>query len=211
MQRFWVRYVILIGILVFSSGILMWAQFKQSKQMPLVDISQIPLNIGEWKGEEIVVDRQTKDILETEAVLMRNYINANNEKILLSIVYYKDSRVALHLPESCLMGQGSRLADRRLEKIEISFNNVFSSNSILTKSDRGNNLVIYFYETGNLMTSSYFTFRKQILLNKLNGKGTTGALVRFSINITDENKQDKLKVIQKFIKEIGQLLPKYLI
>jgi len=109
------------------------------------------------------------------------------------------------------MGQGSRLADRRLEKIEISFNNVFSSNSILTKSDRGNNLVIYFYETGNLMTSSYFTFRKQILLNKLNGKGTTGALVRFSINITDENKQDKLKVIQKFIKEIGQLLPKYLI
>jgi len=211
MQRFWVRYVILIGILVFSSGILMWAQFKQSKQMPLVDISQIPLNIGEWKGEEIVVDRQTKDILETEAVLMRNYINANNEKILLAIVYYKDSRVALHLPESCLMGQGSRLADRRLEKIEISFNNVFSSNSILTKSDRGNNLVIYFYETGNLMTSSYFTFRKQILLNKLNGKGTTGALVRFSINITDENKQDKLKVIQKFIKEIGQLLPKYLI
>lgn len=189
----------------------MWAQFKQSKQMPLVDISQIPLNIGEWKGEEIVVDRQTKDILETEAVLMRNYINANNEKILLAIVYYKDSRVALHLPESCLMGQGSRLADRRLEKIEISFNNVFSSNSILTKSDRGNNLVIYFYETGNLMTSSYFTFRKQILLNKLNGKGTTGALVRFSINITDENKQDKLKVIQKFIKEIGQLLPKYLI
>jgi len=86
MQRFWVRYVILIGILVFSSGILMWAQFKQSKQMPLVDISQIPLNIGEWKGEEIVVDRQTKDILETEAVLMRNYINANNEKILLAIV-----------------------------------------------------------------------------------------------------------------------------
>lgn len=211
MQRFWVRHLILVGVLVFFSSIIAWVQFKQPQQKTSVDISRIPLDIGEWKAEEIPIDKQTKDILETETVLMREYVNSKSEKILLAIVYYKDSRVALHLPESCLMGQGSRLTDRKPEKIGISDDNYFYANQIITKSDRGNNLVLYYFETENLCTNSYFKFRWRMLLNKLKGRSRSGALIRFSTVITENSLTNDLETLKRFMKEIGELLPNYLI
>lgn len=211
MQGFRLRYIILIGILTFFFGIITWLQFRQPQQRTSVDISKIPFNIGEWKAEEIPVDKQTKDILETESVLMREYVNSKDEKILLAIVYYKDTRVALHLPESCLMGQGSRLTDRKPEKIEISNDNYFYANQIITKGNRGNNLVFYYFETGSLRTNSYFKFRWQMLLNKLKGRSTSGALIRFSMVTIENNLTNDSETLKRFIKEMGELLPNYLI
>ncbi len=75
-------------------------QSKQSKQKTEIDLSKIPLDIGEWRGKEIPIDKQTKDILETNSVLIREYTNSKDDAISLAIVYYKDSRIAFHLPES---------------------------------------------------------------------------------------------------------------
>lgn len=211
MQRFWIRHLIVVVVLAFFSGIIARVQFKQPQQKALIDISEIPFNIGEWKAEEIPVDKETKDILETESVLMREYVNSKGKKILLAIVYYKDSRVALHLPESCLMGQGSRLTDRKAEKVGISDDNYFYATQIITKSDRGNNLVLYYFETGNLRTNSYFKFRLQMLLNKLKGRNTSGALIRFSMGITENSLTDDSETLKRFMKGIGELLPAYLI
>ncbi len=211
MQRFWARYLILVGVLFFFSGIIAWVQFKQPQEKKSIDISEIPFHIGEWKAEEIPVDKQTKDILETENILMREYVNSKGEKILLAIVYYKDSRVALHLPESCLMGQGSRLTDRKPEKIGISVDNYFYANQIVTKSNSGNNLVLYYFETGSLRTNSYFKFRWQMLLNKLNGRSTGGALVRFSKVVRENSLTNDLETVKRFMKEMGELLPTCLI
>lgn len=162
-------------------------------------------------GEEITIDKETKDILETDSVLMRKYVNANKDEIVLAIVYYKESRVALHLPESCLLGHGSRLTNREFEKIRLSNGEIFYSTKLTVKNDSGNNLVVYFFEAGGLKSRSYLSFRWQILLNKLKRNSSSGALVRFSINAGGDDLQNKLNILKDFISEIGVILPQYLI
>jgi hypothetical protein len=52
--------------------------------------------------------------------------------------------------------------------------------------------------------------RWQMMLNKLKSKSNSGALVRFSTPI-GQNPDETLKILKKFVNEIGPLLPKYLI
>lgn len=209
MQRFWIRYFIFIVFLLVFAGISIGLRYNRPAKVQ-VDISQIPLNVGQWHGKEIPVEKETKDILETDMVLLRRYSNPSGDVVDLAIVYYKDSRVALHLPESCLMGQGSRLTERKPENIKIRDRDSFDAMQLITKSDKVNYLVLYYFEAGEFRTSSYFAFRKQLLWNKLKGKSTSGALVRFSIPVTEVNLQDNLIILKKFIYEMGGLLPPYL-
>jgi EpsI family protein len=174
-----------------------------------IDISKIPLNIGGWQGKDITVDEKTKDILETESVLMRKYVKGNN-LVWVAIVYYKDSRVALHLPESCYTGQGSHIAKREIEEISIPGINKFYANKLLLKGNKGNQVIIYYFEAGDVRTGSYQTMRWQMMLNKLKSKNNSGALVRFSAPI-EQNPDETLKTLKKFINELGPLLSKYLI
>ncbi len=209
MQRFWIRYLIFIVVLaVFTASGFLLRQEKQGAA--LIDISKIPLRVGDWRGEEIAIEKDIKGILETDMVLMRRYVNPGGEAVDLAIVYYKDSRVSLHLPESCLMGQGSKLTQRKTERIDLSDQAGFDAMRLITKSDRVNYLVLYYFETGKLRTSSYFSFRKQMLLNKLKGKSAGGALVRFSIPVAETDISVKLGVLKEFISEINNSLVYFL-
>ena len=209
MQRWQIRCIIIIAVLIAFAVLVLRVQYKHPVQKANIDISNIPLNIGGWHGAEIPVDQNTKDILETEAVLMREYSKDNNS-IVLAIVYYKDSKVALHQPESCLSGQGSKLAEREEVTVAVPGQKSFPATQIVTTSDRGDLLILYYFETGNIRTNSYGALRWQMLINKLKSRSNSGALVRFSAPIT-KDQAETLKIIKEFITEIGPILPKYLI
>jgi EpsI family protein len=211
MHGFKVRYVFLIIVLVFSAAIAVGVQIRMNPGMKgSLDISGIPLTLGEWKGVNIPVENDIKSILETDMVLMRQYAHDSENPVSLAVVYYKNSRVALHLPESCLMGQGSRLINRGTTKIALINDNSFEANTLLVSKDGFRILVLYFFETGNLRTNSYFNFRWRMLMNKLKGRETGGALIRFTTEVTGENDAKSLEKLKKFIGEIGKVLPEYL-
>ncbi len=210
MQKFNIRYTILISILAVFAGITFWIQYMQPVEKTSIDISKIPLYVGEWQGEEIAVDEKTKDILETDAVLMRKYSNPKGEEVILAIVYYKDSRVTLHLPESCYTGQGSHIVKRDIEEINIPKLKNFFANELVLKGDKGNQVILYYFETGSLRTNSYMAFRWQMMKNKIMARNNSGALVRFSTPI-QQNLDKAIEILKQFIKEIVPLLPKYLI
>lgn len=210
MREFRIRYIILISIFCFFSIITFWIQYKNPLRHTNVDISKIPLNIGEWQGKEIPIDKKISAILETSSILMREYSNGK-DSVDLAIVYYKDSRVALHLPESCYTGQGSHIVKRETEEISTLGLKDFYANKLLLKGNKGNQVILYYFETGSMRTNSYLALRWQMILNKLNSKRTSGALVRFSTVTTENSIANNLEILKKFIREIGSLLPNYLI
>ena len=209
MQGLRLRYLIFIAVLSIFATIVVWMQYKQPSDKSNVDISKIPLNVGDWQGEDAAIDKKTKDILETESVLMRKYTKGENS-VWLAIVYYKDSRAALHLPESCYTGQGSHIVKKDRETISIPGLENFYANKLVLKGNKGNQIILYYFETGDIRTGSYQFMRWQMMLNKLKSKSNSGALVRFSTPI-GQNPDETLKILKKFVNEIGPLLPKYLI
>ena len=210
MQKFHIRCLILVAVLVIFSVLFLFTQYRTPQAWPQVDISDIPLKIGEWQGKEIEVNQNTKDILETDAVLMREYTNSKGDRIALAVVYYKDSRVALHLPESCLMGQGSRLTERNATPIILSNGTKFNAMQIITKSSSANFIMIYYFQTRDYMTASYFNFRKRMLLDRIRNKSASGALVRFSIDTKLDEMDKKNQILKEFIGAIGLIITQYL-
>ena len=209
-QKFNIRYFILVGILLIFSNLTFHIQYRSSEALTGADISCIPLKIGDWQGKDISIGEKTKDILETDSVLMRTYVNSDGKELLLAIVYYKDSRVALHLPESCGLGQGSRIIERTKEKIILGGEYDFYANKLLFKSDKKSEVMLYYFETGNIRTSSYKTLRLNMMINKLRSKSNSGALIRFSASIKDDSNKTT-EMLKQFIKEISPLLPEHLI
>lgn len=208
MQKFQKRYIILIGVLSLFVTLILMIQYRHPVERINVDLSKVPLNIGEWQGEEISVDEETKDILETESVLMRKYTRGN-DSVDLAIVYYRDSRVAFHLPAGCYAGKGTYIVERGIEKINISESKNFYTNKLVIKGNKGNQVVLYYFETGDIRTNSYMTLRWNMMIDKLKSKRNDGAMIRFSAPIKDEP-DGTLRILKQFINQIVPLLQKYL-
>jgi EpsI family protein len=162
-------------------------RFMQKRPGPdrAFDISALPMSIEGWKGYDVAFGQEVKDILETEDIVLREYADGAGSHVGLAVVYYADSeRVALHLPESCLMGKGSRLAGRKRELVNGSSES-FSAMRLTTEGDRGKDVVIYYFQTGGYRTASYFDFRSRMVADRLANKPRGGALVRVSTAIPE--------------------------
>lgn len=208
MERFKTRYVILISILGIFVLAVFFVKYKRPQEKTNIDISTIPWQVNGWQAEEVGVDTKTKDILETESVLVRKY-SKGKHSVWLSVVYYKDSRVALHLPESCSIGSGSFIISKDREKISVPGEKDFYANKLVLKGDKGNQVIIYYFETDKLRTSSYQAMRWQMIKNKLKAKSNSGALVRFSALI-EENPEKTTRTLKEFIRESSPLLTKHM-
>ncbi|MFH1642298.1 MAG: exosortase C-terminal domain/associated protein EpsI [Nanoarchaeota archaeon] len=202
-----------LAVLIFYASIIFFIQLNHSQNMNHINISGIPLNIEEWQGEELPVEQNVKDILETDGVIIRRYKKLNKRAIDLVIVYYKNSRVALHLPEDCLLGQGSRLIDRETEKIQETDGKNFSLNKLTVKTKNGNHTVIYYYETTGLRTNNYVFFWLKRMINKIRYGTKSGALIRFSIanfSGSESKFDDSLKILNSFINKASPVITKCL-
>lgn len=172
---------------------------KNTQPSKSVDLTQLPLQTGGWSGKEIPVEEGVNAILETDAVLMRQY-ERGKDIIIVAIVFYKDSRIALHLPESCLSGKGSILTERATERVVLSSGEEFLTTKIVTKNDSFSNYILYYFEAEGTRTNSYQLLRWQMMLNKLRKQSSSGALIRISTPfVKDEERAEK--TVKEFLSE----------
>jgi len=67
---------------------------------------RIPLQLGEWKGSEEPLDPEVVEVLGTDDMLMRNYVNNAGDVVTFAAVFAKDNRRAVHEPMVCYNAQG---------------------------------------------------------------------------------------------------------
>lgn len=194
MKNFNIRFSFLAVLLVLFSMVVFFVQYKKPFVKKKVDIYKLPLEIGEWKAKEIPVDEEVKKILETDSVLIREYSNGK-DSVWVSLVYYEDSRVALHLPEGCGLGQGSRIIIRDKLKVSPVELEPFEVVRLVFTSPRGKQVMLYYFENGNIRTSSYTKLRFDMMKNKILSKSSRCALVRVSapVEISVEKTENLLR------------------
>ena len=103
------NYIITIALLAVTLIGLHYVWSSRGISPSDIDLNTIPLQVGEWSGRDIKIDKRTIEILETEDVMMREYTNRKGESVYLTIVYSGAKRGAFHPPEVCYTGDGSRL------------------------------------------------------------------------------------------------------
>ncbi len=210
MQGLKARFFVLLFVLFAAAAAAAFIQGEPRLSPGFLDVSRFPAIQG-WTGVEVPVERGVKELLETEDVLLREYRDGSGVTVGLALVYYADpERIALHLPESCLLGHGSRLVDRKPAVVHGPGGD-FPCMRLVTETPGGKAFVLYYFQTGGYHTGSYLGFRAALLTNRLKGNLAGGALVRFSMPLVPGMTEERcMKLLESFAASAAGTIDRYL-
>jgi len=170
-------------------------------------VENFPMKIGEWTAKEIALSKLDYDILETTNLFVRDYTNSKGQTVNFYLIYSEDNRKVSHPPEVCYMGSGITITNRSTEPITDSI----MANKLVIETADSESLVVYWYKAGKLHTDKYLKQQLKVVLDRTLGKRTSGALLRFSVNLKDGlDQRAALDLIKSFYSEIAPLVEKYL-
>lgn len=183
MQKIKARYIISIIIIIVGAALVYAFEYNTfyRAQDAVSTIKNIPLQIEDWQGKDAFMAENVYDILETRAIIHRNY-QSSKQKVFLSLVFYPDTKVDFHAPEACLGGSG-RKVKKSSGMVFFQSNNspvTLSINQLIYHDRAGKELVYYFYKAGSYLGKNYILLRLSLAKNKLAGHGSSGSLIRIS-------------------------------
>lgn len=187
------RYLLAIFFILVTGSIVHALQYapSQDDEAGLLAIQSIPLQIGPWHGYDVPLGEDVYEILETRAILHRNYVADNGDQVFLSIVHYNDTKVDFHAPEACLGGRGDRTT-KSVKKVVVQVNEQkipLELAEIVAQNNDRRNLAYYFYQTGGFHGQNYIKMRLKIAANRLAAHDSSGSLVRISTDMTKDSEK----------------------
>jgi hypothetical protein len=70
------------------------------------EIARVPVNVGDWKGQDLPLDRRTQEAAGIAGYVMRRYVNRRGEGVTALLVCGRPGPIAAHTPEVCYPGSG---------------------------------------------------------------------------------------------------------
>jgi len=166
-------------------------------------VKKIPKEHKDWHGRDVFLDPTVYEILDTRAVIHREYINSKGQSVFLSVVYYADTKVDFHTPEGCLGGKGIRAKKfvKPVSLMQDAQNISFDVAEIKTNDNGKMGIVYYFYKAGQFVGQNYIKMRFNIALNKFISKNKSGALIRISTNLASNGEESGEAVLKGFLND----------
>lgn len=169
-------------------------------------MADFPKKIGEWEATDIPLSERDFEILETKNLIMREYKNTTTQEVIyFYIIYSAGNRKVVHPPEICYSGGGATI----LEKSVIPVTDFIRANKFTIEDKDSRQLVAYWFRSGNFNTYSYMQQQLKMVTNRALRKKTSGAMVRVSTKIKDNNQEAALSLIKSFCRQIEPTLDQY--
>ncbi len=206
-----INFIIAVIILALTGcGVLFIGSLKKASALD-VKLLEFPMQVGEWTGKEMPMDKRVYEILGTDKVLLRQYADKKDEKVWLAVVYGEQNRQSFHPPEYCYLGGGNvELLDKEIAKIMIDGQKSMDVNKLTFQMGKHKQLVLYWYTAGDLMTENYYKQQLYFVMNQLRYGKSGGTLVRVSTTIINDDVKGAVDRCQCFILEALKILPSYL-
>jgi len=136
-----------IGLILMGTAGLAMAikpSIKLADQYEKVDLEKIiPQEFSGWTIEKRLSPLVSPDVQAAinkvyAQTLSRHYINAQGERIMLSIAYGRDQNdsLAIHLPEGCYAGQGFGIQNKIKTILQTAYGKIPVARLVATKGER---------------------------------------------------------------------------
>jgi EpsI family protein len=175
--------------------------------------AMIPKSFAGWTLDTGVVplapDPTQKELIATlyDQTLSRTYVNAQGQRVMLSIAYGGDQskQLQLHLPEVCYVAQGFDMVKDRRDELATRFGKLPVKRLVARQNTR-NEPITYWVTIGDKAVMSGLDQKLQRFLYGLSGRIPDGMLVRVSTIGADEG--NAYKIQDRFVNEmLGALGP----
>ncbi|MFH1097170.1 MAG: exosortase C-terminal domain/associated protein EpsI [Candidatus Desantisbacteria bacterium] len=177
------------------------------------NLAGMPLQIGDWIGQDIKMSERDYNMLSPDDLLMRQYINSKGESILLYIVVSVENRETFHPPELCYNGAGSQLFEERTEEIDLGGEKPFSkikAHVMHIKMKERDELVLNWYMAGTRVTANFYVHQLNFVLKQITNRNSPGAMIRVSTPLVKGDVIAGLEREKHFLREIQPFLSQHL-
>ncbi|HRK35283.1 MAG TPA: EpsI family protein [Candidatus Hydrogenedentes bacterium] len=163
----------------------------------------IPADIADYSqaGDDYPIDDRTREVLETSAILIREY-RAPGRRLLLSIVHAGSTRRSLHFPEVCLVGDGWEIVKQEHAPVGILFS---AKRLVLVKGD-SSEAVLYWFKTGDHVTGNYFDNALQWAKNQVTFGEPTSAMIKLTTPIGPSGERAAFATLEDFAAKFSSVM-----
>lgn len=188
-------------LLILFTGIIILRLQAVPHGLTDYNVQRFPLEFNGWRGVDLTMSPDAIGLIKPDMFSFRNYTR-EDEMINVYVGYYNnlDKSDLAHSPLVCYPGSGWIIRDRKNVVINIDGQEI-PFNQLLIEKGSLQNLVIYGYKAGGLSTSSFIRLRLHLVANKLFGKTTASAFIRFSTDFINNEEEETRNLVKTFLQD----------
>ena len=184
------RKIALTCFLIIAAGIIgNYLRYVGRKPSRIADFSLLPLQMGEYVGEEIFFHESTYDVLQATTTTMRKYRTAEGLQCDLFIAYFQSQKFGsgIHSPKHCVPGGGWRILDIQPSSLRLDETVVKDVNRLTIALGEEERLMLYWFETRSGSIRNEYGLKFALIKSALAMKPTDAAIVRVTVPILHGN------------------------
>ena len=197
-KEFWIVLIlfILTGILI---NLLRYSRVE-SKRLPL--FSSLPLQFGDWNGQEYFFSDETNQVLKADTYAFRKYTSGDGKELWLFVAYFKSQKYGsqIHSPKNCLPGSGWKIMSRKKILIKTDTGSDLKVNKLLISDKLSTEVMYYWFQTRSGIITSELGLKLDLVFNSLKRAPTDAAFVRINLPLNQLSEKEAQLMLEDFLK-----------
>jgi EpsI family protein len=208
------RFVVAAGLIALTA-ILLEARGRTELVPSRLPLSSFPAQLGDWRGQDIPLDKETLDVLGAGDFLVRNY-RAQDPRLPdvdLFLAYFPSQRTGdtIHSPKNCLPGAGWTPEKNDRVTISLAGHSSFPANRYVISKGAARKLVLYWYWAHDRGVASEYWAKFYLVKDAIRMNRSDGALVRITADMLRGETADAAELrLLPFTSDVVPLLDEYI-
>jgi EpsI family protein len=208
------RFLAALALIAFTA-VLLQARGRTELIPSSPSLAAFPMQLGEWTGRDVPLDKETLDILGPGDFLVRAYQSAEGDLNYadLFIAYFPSQRTGdtIHSPKHCLPGAGwtPDFNDRVI--LSMPGHSPFPINRYVISRAGARKLVLYWYWAHDRGVASEYWAKYYLVRDAIRMNRSDGALVRITTDMfPGESVDEAQKRLSPFTADVLPLMDYYI-
>ena len=209
-----VHYAILASVSIIAVSSL-YVKNQQEILPARDDFRTFPLQVGDWKGDDDMLEEIYLKSLKLDDYIIGDYVNSVGSIVNFYIAYYASQQAgsAAHSPRSCIPGGGweiDKVTKIALHGLQVNGQTLKVNRLVIMRGDAKKLVYYWFQQRGRVITNEWLV-KWYLFIDGLTKHRTDGALVRLTVSIGDgEDWSDGDKRLEKFAGQVVPMLEDYI-
>jgi EpsI family protein len=208
------RFGLAVGLITLSA-ILLQIRGRAEIIPSGLPLSSFPMQLGNWSGQDIPLDKETLDVLGSGDFLVRGYQDPSGKLpyVDLFLAYFPSQRAGdtIHSPKHCLPGAGWTPEENDRVTIALAGHAPFPANRYIIARGGARKLVLYWYWAHDRGMASEYWAKFYLVKDAIRMNRSDGALVRITLDMFPGETPDAAEQrLQPFTSDVVPLLDDYI-
>jgi EpsI family protein len=205
---------IVATLLILGAAILLQARARSEIFPPRLPLKQFPVQLGDWTGTDVAIDKDVLEVLGPGDFLVRIYQSPQKTPYIdLFIAYFRSQRAGdtIHSPQHCLPGSGWAPVENKRITLTMPGHEPFPANRYLIAKGDARQFVLYWFWAHDRGVASEYWAKFYLVADSIKMNRSDGALVRITSPMYPGETADAAQQrILPFASEVMPLLDNYI-